>query len=98
MIFSRIFLKVFTIIIWRGGHLGHVILTISNFYLFPFPGWLCIQFGFDWLSGFSEKDLWDWWLCAWKKARGRDRQPPGVTALGAHEVLLLFKLYEKIKD
>ena len=50
------FLRVFTIY-GRGGHLGHVTRIQRTHFRSPYPRRLHIKFGFDWPSGFREKDL-----------------------------------------
>ena len=50
------FLKVFAIYS-HGGHLGHVTLTIYTNFRSPFLKMLHMEFGFDWPSGFREKDV-----------------------------------------
>ena len=53
---NKICERVFTIYN-RGGHLGHVTLTIYTNFGSPFPRRLHIEFGFDWPSGFREEDI-----------------------------------------
>ena len=50
------FLKVFTIN-GRGGHLGHVTHMPRTNFRSRYPRRLQIKFGFDWASGFGEKDV-----------------------------------------
>ena len=50
------FFKVFTKY-GRGGHLGHVTLTIYTNFCSPFPRRLYIKFGFDLQSGFGGEDV-----------------------------------------
>ena len=50
------FLRFFTIYA-HGGDLGHVTWTIYINFRSPFPKRLLIKFGFDWPSGFREKDV-----------------------------------------
>ena len=50
------FFKVFTIN-KHGGHLSHVTSTVYIRFLSYFPRRLHIKFGFDWPSGFGEKDV-----------------------------------------
>ena len=47
----------FKVIYSHGGHLGHVTLTIYIHFHSHFLTMLLIKFGFDWPSGFREKDL-----------------------------------------
>ena len=51
------FLKVSTIY-GRGGHLGHLTLTIYINFRSPFPRRLSMNFSFDWPSEFRE-DVWN---------------------------------------
>ena len=50
------FLRVFTIY-GRCGHLGHVTWTIYINFRSPFPRMLHKKIGFDWPSGFRDKDV-----------------------------------------
>ena len=53
---EEVFLKVFTIY-GRGGHLGHVTLTIYTNLGSPFPRRHHVKFGFDCPSGFVGEDV-----------------------------------------
>ena len=48
-------LKVFFFIYGRGGHLGHVPLTININCLSPCPSWHHVKFGLDWPSDLREE-------------------------------------------
>ena len=50
------FRRVFTIY-GCGGHLGHVNKVPLTNFRSPYPRRLHIKFGFDWPSGFGEKDV-----------------------------------------
>ena len=52
----EVFWRVFTIY-GRGSHLGHVTQTPGINFRSPIPLRLHMKFGFDWPSGFEEKDL-----------------------------------------
>ena len=41
----------------RGGYLGHVTQMPRAKYRSPYPRRFHIKFGFDWQSGFGERDL-----------------------------------------
>ena len=44
-------------LLFNGGHLGHVTLTIYINFRSPILRMLHMKFGFDWPSGFREEDV-----------------------------------------
>ena len=64
------FWRVFTIY-GHGSHLGHVTSIMSINFHFLVPESLHIRFGFDWPSGFWEKQVLSF-VCKWPWARSRN--------------------------
>ena len=73
---KKIFLRVFTIY-GHGSHLGHVTSIMSINFHFLVPESLHIKWGFDWLSGFWEKEVLSF-VCKWPWAKVKKWPWPSI--------------------